>query len=375
MSRSDVRLRVNLYHQNQTKMKTRKITIACYRKILTLLFLFVTFHISGNLHAQTICVDAVKGKAEAKGTAADPLASLEEAVNRTNSFSGQEPIWIKLAPGLYTMTHELTIKTAVSGRDTIAYTIEAMTMPDGRSWKQSKMPVIQSISSNTNIMPFTHCIGFLLSKDNVSFKGLKFIGNPNLNVKSYYPIRRTDKTLTGLNLSQCYFIGERNSAPIESSLWVSGGGIHIDHCIFYSSKTALVLNSGINDFSLTHSIISGSYESAIWYAGSGAPFTFKNNIITNCRFVMVHPENKQPDYTFSDSYLTDNEHYLGAYPPSKDKQVPVPVPVDNTSITEVNIHKSGKIELIPSGNKVIPADYLNLSRESDGKSTAAGIFK
>ncbi|WP_158798902.1 hypothetical protein [Pedobacter sp. L105] len=357
-------------------MKTRqKITIASHSKILTFLFLLIVLNSSGNLHAQTIYVDAAKGKAEANGTAADPLASLEEAVNRTNSFSGQEPIKIKLGPGLYTMAHELTIKTAVSGKDTIAYTIEAITMPDDRSWRPSKMPVVQSISSNTAILPFVHCIGFLLAKDNVTFKGLKFMGNPNVNVKSYYPVRRADKTLSGLNLSQCYFIGEKMAAPIESSLWVSGGGIHIDHCIFYSSKTALVLSSVINDFSLTHSIISGSYESAIWYSGSGSPFTFKNNIITNCRFVMVHPENKQPDYTFSDSYLTGNEHYLGAYGPSKDKQVPVPVPVDNSRIREINIHKSGTIELVQPKNKVIPADYLNLSQASDGKSTAAGIFR
>ena len=348
---------------------------AHYSKVLTFLFFILSANMTGSLKAQTIYVDAIKGKAGARGSIHDPLISLEEAVNQTNNFSGLEPVVIKLAPGVYTLTHELNIKTALLTQDTIAYTIEAMVMPDDRKWEQSKMPFIKSVSSNSMVVPFPHCIGFLVAKDNVNFKGLKFIGHYNSNVSAYYPIKRGDKTLAGLNVSQCYFIGEKDWAPIEGALWLTGKDIHIDHCVFQSSKTAIILGGTIGGFSLTHSIISGCYESALWYTGSGIFFTFKNNVFTNCQYVLVHPKDKQPDYTFSDSYFVGNVHYLGFYQATKDNQPPVPVPVENSRITEINIHKTGKIKLIPLKSGRIPVNYLSLSSASDGRETAAGIFK
>jgi len=326
--------------------------------VIAAVFILLTFQ-SSVTFGQTLYVDAHKGKNNAKGSANDPILTLDEAVLKTNSFKGSQAITIKLGPGLYTITHKLTIKSSGPANGTSSYTIEAMTLPDEKSWKPTSMPVVLSVSDNNADFEFAHCEGLFIAQNNVIIRGLKFLGNPNTNVHYYYPIRRQDKTLTGLNVSQCFFIGEANSSAIQSAFWASGEGIHVDHCIFHNSKIAFVLGGNINGFSLTHSIIYGAYNTAIWYGfdGTRQKFTFKNNIVTNCYYVMVYPvENGQPNYTFNDSYITNNKNYLGNYPKAQDKFFVE----QNKHIKEINVKKSGLIELADVKDDGITKDNLNL---------------
>ena len=94
-----------------------------------------------------------------------------------------------------------------------------------------------------------------------------------------------------------------------------------------------------------------------------------------CQYVIVHPENKEADYAFISSNFADNLHYIGAYAPAKDKQVPVPYPISDSNIKETNIDKTGKIELVEATSDGVPHAYLNLSPASAGRDTHAGIFK
>jgi hypothetical protein len=354
--------------KNKTMLQTVKF---CYIMVAMFAVLFV-FKTSVT-RAQTLYVDAQKGKNNATGTIKDPILTLDEAVLKTNGFKSNEPVTLKLNPGLYTVTHKLTLKTAGPANSTTPYTIEAVIMPDVKAWQPASMPVILSISGNNDTYEFAHCDGFFVSRNNVNVKGLKFMGNPNTSVHYYYPIRRQDKALSGLNVSQCYFIGEANSSALQSSFWASGAGIHVDHCIFYNSKIAFVLGDNVNDFSLTHTIIDGAYNTAIWYgfAKTTAKFTFKNNVITNCYYVMVYPvEDGQPSYTFSDSYITNNANYLGNYPKPQDKFFAEA----NKHIKEVNIVKKGTIKLVSVADDGMTRENLNLSTASAGISTGAGIF-
>jgi len=249
------------------------------------------------------------------------------------------------------------------------YTIEATVMPDDPDWIPAKTPVIQSTSPNNSVTQFTHCAGFLVSRNNVSFKGLKFVGNANPDVTYYYPITRESETLRGLKVSQCYFIGEKNSAPIQGAIWAHGAGTHVDHCIFFDCKNALLLFKSIKDFSVTNSIISGAYEAAVWFGPFDAPFIFRNNIITHCEYFWLRPDNTAPAYVFANSFIVNNEHYMGFYTSNG------PVDAVNNGHMETNIRKTGKIILSEVKTKGMPADYLNLTSESDGKDIEAGIFK
>ncbi len=347
-------------------------TVKIRYTMMTLFTVLFVFNTTVSM-AQTVYVDAQKGKNNASGTLTDPILSLDEAVLKTNSFKGNKPVNLRLNPGLYTVTHKLTLKTVSPAISNAAYTIEAVIMPDDKEWHPASMPVILSASGNNDDYEFAHCVGFFVSRNNVIIKGLKFLGNPNTAVHYYYPIRRQDKALSGLNVSQCYFIGEANSTAIQSSFWASGPGIHVDHCIFHNSKIAFVLGDNVNDFCLSHSIIDGAYNTAIWYgfAKTTAKFTFKNNIITNCYYVMVYPvEDGQPSYTFSASYITNNAHYLGNYPKAQDRFFAEA----NKHIKEVNVVKKAVVKLVSVADDGITRDNLNLSKASAGKSTGAGIF-
>ena len=352
-------------------MKTQVLTNKKNR-VLAIGLLIVLLISHTTAYGQTLYVSATKGNDRATGTDTNPLKTLDEAVAQANRFSGTEPVKIILTGGLYTVIHKLAIHTKASSARG-SFTLEALTLPDDKAWQPADLPVIVSISSNNSDYEFPHCEGLLIEQNNVIIKGLKFLGNPNNTVRNYYPIRRQNKILSGLNVSQCYFIGEANSAPIQSSFWASGPGIHVDHCIFYNSKIAFVLGDGVNDFSLTHSIIDGAYNTAIWYgfAGTTPKFIFKENVITNCYYVMVYPVEKgQPSYTFSDSFITNNAHYLGNYPKAQDKFIAEP----NLHIKEINVYKSGAIKLVNVADDGITKYNLNLAPTSAGKSTGAGIF-
>ncbi|GLU54428.1 right-handed parallel beta-helix repeat-containing protein [Dyadobacter frigoris] len=330
---------------------------------LTTILLFLFFQ---NLSAQTIFVDAIKGNDSGGGTVRAPLASIQKALDQAGGFTGKEAIHIKLLPGLYLLKDRVVIDKMRN--EAIWLTIEAAVMPDDADWEPTKMPVIQSVSANNSVTQFPHSIGFLIASNNIALKGLKFIGNGNPEVKYYYPVNRENESLKGLDISQCYFIGERNSAPIQGSIWAHGAGTHVDHCIFYGCKNALLLFKSISDFSLTNSIIYGAYEAAVWFGAFNSDFIFKNNIVSNCAYFWLRAENTFPKYTFNNSLIINNDGYMGYY--AKDGSIPA----DKNEHIENQIRKSGSLILSEVKTNGLPKDYLNPTKESAGKELGAGIF-
>lgn len=341
-------------------------------KLIKLTIIFFSLILNQQSRAQTLYVDTFKGNDDNKGTLADPLASLQKAVSIANGFTGNQPVAIKLAPGLYRLTDKLRIEWPNGMADTPKFAIEATIMPDDIAWQPGKMPVIQSIADTNSGKKFKYCVGIQIARNNVSIKGLKFLGNPNPGIEYYYCIERQNEKLKGLEISQCYFIGERNSAAIQGALFGQGADINIDHCIFYGCKNAVLVFIGLKNFSLTHSIIYGAYEAAIWYGygeSSNAPFTFSNNIIANGYYFWVSDKEHAHHYTFHNSLITNNKYYMGF----NGMEIEGP-DVKNTPI-EINIIKTGKVLLNEVTAKGVPRNYLNLSPGSAGNELHAGIFK
>ncbi|MDR6568802.1 right-handed parallel beta-helix repeat-containing protein [Chitinophaga ginsengisegetis] len=319
--------------------------------------------------AQTLFVDPAKGRDNASGSINDPLLSIGEAVNRANDFTGNEPVTIKLAPGLYILTDQVVLKHFKAKEDTTRYTIEAAIMPDDTGWLPSKMPVIQSVSpNNKNWAKFDHCTGFQVERNNTCFKGLKFVGNSNPAVVYYYTIERHFPELKGMEVSQCIFVGNRNSAPIQGALFAQGSGIKVDHCIFYECKNALLLFLSVNGFSLTNSIIYGAYEGAIWF-GKFSDFVFRDNVIANNNCFWISMKDYTPRYTFTNSLITDNKIFMGlnndGVIESDEKTVPI----------TKDVQRSGKVMLNVVDTDTIPMSYLNLSPASAGRNIPAGLFR
>jgi hypothetical protein len=319
--------------------------------------------------SQVIYVDGTHGNNANTGTAGAPLASLEEAVNRTNLLDGHQPITIKVAPGLYTVMQPLIIR---SRKDAAKLSVEAMVMPDDTGWAPAKMPVIQCVADSNRTGKLLHAsIAFQIERNNVSIQGLKFTGNPNPASEYYYAIERRDSTLTGLEVSQCYFIGDRNSAPMQGGIFAQGANIGVDHCIFYGLKNAVLVFLGLKDFSLTHSIIYGAYEGAFWYGygqSSVMPFTFSDNIVADGNYFFVGYRSKHTNYKFSNSLIAGNKAYMGF----NEEEV---MPDQLNKPVEDHVLKSGKVDLVQITLKGIPANYLNLSPSSAGADIDAGIFK
>src|SRR5215212_1789514 len=128
-----------------------------YRICLAVTILLLS--IGQTLTAQTIYVDVIKGRFEGKGTIMDPLSGLEQAVALASSLTGKEAVTIKIAPGLYVVSHILEIRTSNKLQDTARYTLEATVMPDDPDWLPSSMPVIQSVSNDNSITQFVHSAG------------------------------------------------------------------------------------------------------------------------------------------------------------------------------------------------------------------------
>jgi len=333
------------------------------------------FAMGQNLRAQSLYVNSSTGSDDAAGTREHPLKSLDKAVTAAKKFSGTMPITIKIEPGLYLLTDKIKIESRPGQADTAMYSFEAAVMPDDTAWRPRSTPVIQSVSADNINTFFVHCAGFDLLRNNVSFKGLKFLGNGNPTVWYYYPIERDSAKLKNVVVSQCYFVGEKDAAPIQGAVYMEGGdGVHVDHCVFYDCKNAVLLFSSARDFSLTHSIVYGCYEAGVWYGIKTEPddaFTFSNNVFSHCNYFWASAKGgDHPLYRFSNSLISGNTNYLGIHDDGRLS----PLKGKGTH-TEQGIRKAGEVVLVENTAEVIPHDYLQLAPNSAGSDIDAGIFK
>jgi Right handed beta helix region len=334
--------------------------------LLLLLAVATTRSVGDEIH-----VDPTKGSDENNGTAQAPLATLAQAVRSANELRGAGPITIKLFPGIYVLADKVALQPARKATPDAPYSIEAAIMPDTPNWSPDKMPVIESVSADNSTEQFPHSVGLLVASNDVTIRGLKFIGNPHPGVVFYYPITKENETLGGLKVSQCFFISEKNAVPIQGGVWVHGPGTAIDHCVFYNCRNAILLFKNVDGFSVTHTLIYGANESAVWMGPIDSNFVFKNNVVTRCAYFWVRPEGSQPAYAFSDCLITENDAYTGYY--TKTGLVAVGAEGDR-NFKETNVSKSGHVILVERTDEHLPPRYLNLAPESAGHELGAGIF-
>ena len=282
--------------------------------------------------------------------------------------SGREPVTILVAPGLYILDKPLKIKPSTGSS---RFTIQALVMPGDMGWTPSKMPVIQCVSDSNREGQLRHAsIALAIMRNGVTIGGLKFLGNPHPLSEYYYAIKRRDSSLKDLEISQCYFIGDRYSAPMQGGVFAQGRNIRIDHCTFYGCKNAVMIFLGLQNFSLTHSIIYGAYEGALWYGygpSADAPFIFDHNIVAQSHYFFVGYKGIHPNYIFRNSVITGNSFYMGFNGDIITRDL------DNRP-HEVNILKSAKLTLREITAGAIPLDYLQPAPGTPGADLDAGIF-
>lgn len=325
---------------------------------------------------QYLFVNPTKGNDNNSGEKDRPFATLAGAVNTANkSLAGD--IHIKLFPGFYNLRNKVTIRREVTNHTPGRIIIEAVVMPDDPEWQPGKMPVIFSDGDTTRSFGFPNSVGFLIDCDHVTIQGLKFLGNPNPSVDFYYPIGRESESGDDLVVSQCIFVGEKYSTPIQAAILVNGHGAQIDHCIFYNCKCGVVYWK-VKDFhrnnALVNSVFDGCYQAAVWNARADSNFHFTNNIITKSNFAWVRNFNNLADYRFLNSVISGNDHFQGEWNPP-DTIKPMNPVTKVTKLIESGVIHTGEVKLIVGTADDIPNNYLSPVPGSLGYYLHAGLFK
>lgn len=337
------------------------------KKQLLAVYLFVTcFGFVGT--AQTYYVDAQHGSDSGEGTAVAPFQSLEHAVNHSNTQTGDAPIIIKVMPGIYLLEDKININPVKIMKEDVRFTIEAAVMPNDDEWSPEVMPVIQSISDNNSTTQFAHATGILVASSHVTIRGLKFLGNANPQVKYYYPISKEDPELSDMVVSQCYFIGDKESSKIQGGIWAHGRDNVVSHCIFYECRNGVLFFNNVDGFVIEHSIVYGAYESAFWFGTKDYEFTFKNNIIAHNANFLVGPEQLKYSSVFSNSIIANNSGFVAYWSAQGVK------PLSKPAIVLEDTRTAGRVQLLTNEGVEHEQRHLHLADGSIGENLKAGIF-
>ena len=321
--------------------------------------------------AQTYYVDPNAGHDSNSGTKGAALKTLKAALNHCNQLAGTGNITIVLSPGMYVLDDKMVINPVRMFSDSTRFTIKALHNPDDAEWTPEHMPVVQSVSANNSKTQFDHATGFLVASPHVTFEGLKFLGNPNPNVRYYYPISKENPDLEDLEVTQCIFIGDKEAAQIQGGVWAHGPKNKVSHCVFLECRNAVLFFNNVEHFTITHTIIQKSYESAFWFGAKDVTFTFHSNVLSYNENVMVFPKGLALTSPFSNSCFYENRGEVG-YWSREDGRV---IQVYDAKVKLENIKRNVSVRLIENKDVSPSPNHLTLANPITELGFAAGIFK
>jgi hypothetical protein len=324
--------------------------------------------------ASAVYVDGRIGLDSNPGTEDSPVRSIARAaaiVRRPDNAI----YTMKLLPGIHVLEKPVSLTTEkdLSGKRIV---VEAATLPDDPSWTPEKMPIV---INSSNLGDFStevpsYVVSFAVDESHVTIEGIKFPGYARPNAR-YYPIARFNKAKTDLRVQRCLFVGEKDASHLHVGVLAHGNDIKIDRCVFYYANNAVVfwMDSGDNlktGNALTHSIIVGAGQSAVWTAAPDKDFTFRHNIVTRCKHVWVRNESNPSTYALEDCILVDNQYRTAVAHEGSG------VRPEAFELAEHNVTKTGEIALrfVDNVDQPLPRDYLHPLPGSPAHDLNAGLF-
>ena len=337
-----------------------------------LLFALISFTVLLSGRGQVYFVDKKNGRDTNDGSASHPLKSLNKALELANQLTGQGSVTVKVMPGTYVLEDKLVVNPVRRFADTSRFTIEAYVNPDDKNWSPEKMPLITSMSENNSETLFSHSVGFLVASEKVTIRGIKFLGNVNQSVSYYYPIVKEDSTLADLEVTQCMFIGDKETSIIQGGIWAHGPKNVIDHCVFYECRNAVLLFDNVRGFRVTNSIISKAYESAFWWTPKDVEFEFQNNILIENENIIVSSRTKNPVYSspIKNSTISNNKGFVGYWSREEGSVLPNQAP----KIRLENVKREANIRLQENFGTSWNREHLH-AKDKNGDLIKVGIFK
>ncbi len=330
---------------------------------------------ASNVFAETLYIDSGNGSDANPGTEEKPLRTINQAAILVNSRIEPGPTTIKIATGLYNLDKCVLFENKRPYTEKERLTIEAYILPDDPQWKQEMMPIILSTEDprkpdKPGVLTETYSIKIKIS--HVTIRGLKFLGNP-LSNNWHCCVERVGENLDDLLVTQCMFVGDRDTSDIYCAALATGDRFVVDHCIFDKCNACVVFWDGTAGIagkgcSMKYCIVNGAYISGVWTCQTAEDFEFLHNIVNGSEYFWMRKPGDEQKYRLHDCIVTNNRYYSGYGVASG----PTGQAGPEIIYEEENIAKKGEVTLVKDTKA---RNYLHVADGTFGCDLSAGLFK
>ncbi|MCJ7778353.1 MAG: hypothetical protein MUP16_08575 [Sedimentisphaerales bacterium] len=330
---------------------------------------------ASNTIAEMLYVDSRDGSDKDPGTEDKPLRTLGQAAVMANSKAEPGPTTIKIAPGIYNIDKCVIFENSRSYTEKERLIIEAAILPDDSNWKPALMPVILSTEDPRQperLDRHTETYSLKIKISHVTVRGLKFCGNPLAN-NWHACVERVGESLDDLLVTQCMFVGDRDTFDIYSAALATGDRFVIDHCIFYNCHACAVFWDGTEGIagkgcSMRYCIVDGANISGVWTCQTAEDFEFHHNVVTRSEYFWMRKPGDKQKYRLHDCIVANNRHYSGYGVASG----PTGQTGPEVTYDEENVVKQGEVALEKDKRA---RNYLHIVERTFGSDLGAGLFK
>ena len=325
--------------------------------------------------SQVVYVDGRAGRDENAGTSERPVRTLRRAAEIVSAGKEKGPATIKIAPGLYNLTESVAFGSTRPYSEESRLVIEASILPDDPQWKPALMPVILSTENprkQDNSDELTATYGLKIETSHVTIRGLKFLGNP-LARNWHCCLSRIGDDMDDLLVTQCMFVGDRDTCDIYCAALATGNRFVVDHCIFRNCHACAVFWDGPRGVagegcSMRYCIVDGAYIAGVWTCQTAEDFEFHHNIVTRSDyFWMRRGTDGSRRYRVRDCIVTDNGHYSGYGVESG----PTGQTGPEVTFDELNVVKQSRLTFETNN---AARGYLHVTPGGLGSDLGAGLF-
>jgi len=252
------------------------------------------------------------------GTQSAPLRTIDQAATQVNSSTKSGPAAIIVAPGLYSLERCVTFGRGRVFTEKDRLTIRASILPGDPHWKPEHMPILLSVenpqeTAGANMPRETYSLKIQTS--HVTVQGLRFLGNPSLR-NWHCCIERIGDNLDDLLVTQCLFVGNRDTTDIYCAALATGDRFVVDHCVFSRCHGCTVFWDGLEGIAgqgcgMRYCVVEGASISAVWTCQTAEDFAFHHNAIANSEYLWMRKPGDRQTYRISDCALVGNRHFSG----------------------------------------------------------------
>jgi len=320
--------------------------------------------------AETVHVDIRTGDDRNQGTQDKPLRTLERAVTFGVDPAGSRSVAIVIAPGLYSLNHCVTLDENRAFTEQDRLTIRASILPDDPQWHPGLMPVI--VSAENPDRPGapgrpSETYSLRVQTSHVTIQGLKFLGNP-LPDNWHCCIERIGTDLHDLVVTQCMFLGDRNTSDIYCAALATGSRFVVDHCVFSNCHACAVFWDGLDGIggkgcAMLYCVVDGALISGVWTCQTSEDFEFHHNVVAHSEYVWMRKPGDQQTYRIGDCAIVDNQHFSGYGLASG----PLGETGPEVNFDEDRVVTEGRLEFASR-------EMTHLAEESAGHCLKAGLF-